>query len=38
MGWISTDVLPDDTGDGWLNIEVEDVHGRLTNNSNFETA
>lgn len=37
MGWISTDVLPDDTGDGWLNIEVEDVHGTLTNRSNFET-
>lgn len=30
MGWISTDVLPDDTQDGWLNIEVEDVRGMPT--------
>lgn len=29
MGWISTDVLPDDTQDGWLNIEVEDVRGTM---------
>ncbi|KAG9250093.1 uncharacterized protein F5Z01DRAFT_427349 [Emericellopsis atlantica] len=25
MGWISTDILPDSTSDGWLNIEAEDV-------------
>ncbi|POR32539.1 Uncharacterized protein TPAR_07258 [Tolypocladium paradoxum] len=25
MGWISTDVLPEGMGDGWLSIEVEDV-------------
>ena len=29
MGWISTDILPDDTEDGWMNIEVEDVPGAL---------
>lgn len=29
MGWISTDVLPEDTQDGWLNIEVEDVPGKM---------
>lgn len=29
MGWVSTDVLPDNTKDGWLNIEVEDVPGML---------
>ncbi|KYK59930.1 uncharacterized protein DCS_01064 [Drechmeria coniospora] len=27
MGWISTDVLPEGVGDGWLSIEVEDVAG-----------
>jgi len=25
LGWVSTDVLPDSIGDGWLNIEAEDV-------------
>ncbi|EXV00614.1 hypothetical protein X797_006331 [Metarhizium robertsii] len=25
MGWVSTDVLPEDVEDGWLTIEVEDV-------------
>lgn len=30
MGWISTDILPDETGDGWLNIEVDDVRGTRT--------
>ncbi|UNI24154.1 hypothetical protein JDV02_009926 [Purpureocillium takamizusanense] len=25
MGWISTDVVPDGRGDGWLSIEAEDV-------------
>jgi hypothetical protein len=30
MGWISTDVLPADTEDGWMNIEVEDVPGTLS--------
>ncbi|ROW16438.1 hypothetical protein VPNG_02840 [Cytospora leucostoma] len=25
MGWISSDVLPQGLGDGWLNINVEDV-------------
>ncbi|CAG9995735.1 unnamed protein product [Clonostachys byssicola] len=30
MGWISTDVVPEDTKDGWLNIESEDVPEDLT--------
>ena len=30
MGWISTDVLPDHTDDGWLNIESEGVPGMLS--------
>lgn len=29
MGWVSTDVLPEDTRDGWLNIEVDDVRGMI---------
>lgn len=27
MGWISSDILPDGMGEGWLNIEVDDVPG-----------
>lgn len=27
MGWISTDITPEDTDDGWLNIDVHDVAG-----------
>lgn len=27
MGWISTDVLPQGLGDGWINVEVEDIPG-----------
>ena len=29
MGWISTEIIPDGTGDSWLNIEVRDVAGKL---------
>jgi hypothetical protein len=25
MGWISTDIIPKDLGDGWINVEAEDV-------------
>ncbi|RYO80881.1 hypothetical protein DL764_009840 [Monosporascus ibericus] len=25
MGWISTDIIPEDYGDGWLDIEVENI-------------
>ena len=28
MGWISSDVTPTGLGDGWLNIEVEDLEGK----------
>lgn len=28
MGWISTDVKPQGLGDGWLNIEVDDIPGK----------
>lgn len=28
MGWISTDILPQGLGEGWLNIEVDQVPGR----------
>lgn len=28
MGWISSDVLPDGLGDGWLNIDSEDIPGK----------
>lgn len=27
MGWISTDIVPEKVGDGWLNIESEDIPG-----------
>lgn len=28
MGWISSDVTPQGLGDGWLNIDVEDIPGK----------
>lgn len=28
MGWVSSDILPVGLGDGWVNIEVEDVAGK----------
>lgn len=30
MGWISTDVVPEGMGDGWLGIEVQDVAGSFS--------
>lgn len=29
MGWLSTDITPSETGDGWVNIDVQDVAGTL---------
>lgn len=29
MGWVSTDVVPAGFGEGWVNIEVESVAGKL---------
>lgn len=29
IGWVSTDVVPEGMGDGWLTIEVGDVAGSL---------
>lgn len=28
MGWISSDIIPVGFGDGWVNVEVEDVAGK----------
>lgn len=28
MGWVSSDILPVGLGDGWVNIEVEDIAGK----------
>ena len=28
MGWISSDITPQGLGDGWLNIEVEEIPGK----------
>lgn len=32
MGWISSDVVPHNLNDGWVNIDVEDVPGKLMTN------
>jgi hypothetical protein len=29
MGWISSDITPQGLGDGWVNIEVEDILGKI---------
>lgn len=29
MGWISSDVLPDGLGDGWVNVDTEEIPGKL---------
>jgi hypothetical protein len=28
MGWISTDIIPQGLGEGWLNIEVDQIQGK----------
>lgn len=33
MGWISSDVVPHNLHDGWVNIDVEDVPGKPTKNA-----
>jgi hypothetical protein len=30
MGWISSDVIPEGLGDGWVNVEVEETKGKTT--------
>lgn len=30
MGWVSTDIVPTGVQDGWLNIDVRDVNGKIT--------
>jgi hypothetical protein len=30
MGWISSDVTPQGLGDGWVNIEVDEIIGKLS--------
>lgn len=29
MGWISSDVVPQDLDDGWVNVDVEDIPGKF---------
>ncbi|KAI0397712.1 hypothetical protein F5Y17DRAFT_321708 [Xylariaceae sp. FL0594] len=30
MGWVSSDVIPQGRGDGWLDVAVEDIHDDVT--------
>jgi hypothetical protein len=35
MGWISSDVIPEGLGDGWVNVEVEQTKGKTTAATTF---
>lgn len=37
MGWISTDIIPEDMGDGWVNIDVHDVAGKCARETRHTT-